>query len=490
MPRPTLDANQQFAQNWLLSHPHCGLFLDVGMGKTLTVLDSLFRLNPRGHVLVIAPKNIARTTWIDELKKWQLPLRHKSLLVDEKGRDLKPDARHQLYAETISSPPTLYFINKEKLQDLVANLPRWKGKRIWPFSIVIIDESQGFKSYKSERFKALMDILPNIDRVILLTGTPMPKSLMDLWSQIYLLDKGRRLGKNITAYRNKYFYPGRVIDNYPIEWIPRPGAEDAIFRAIGDLVISMRNTNLKLPAITFTELQYYMLPDERKKYKTLMKKFVLELAPDVIVEAKNSGTLFGKLHQMAGGALYRDDGNNEGGVPSYEVIHKGKLELVDYCIHNTYGNVIIAYHFKSDMDMLMKHLTKQGIQAKVLDGKPETVHAWNRGEIPVLLLQPASCGHGLNLQDGGSTLIFYSLPTSFEEYEQTIGRIHRKGQTKPVTIIKLLTAYTVDDRIVQLTKTKDMNQNRLKDSIQAQVPPALNIPQIVKDTIRQDIEEY
>ena len=474
MPRPILKDYQRFAQKWLVDHPYCGLFMQVGTGKTLVVLDSLFKLNPKHHVLVIAPKNIARSTWVDEIKKWQLPLRNKSLLVDERGRDIPPAKRHQMYADTVSEPPTVYFINREKIPDLVDNLPILNGKRVWPFSIVVIDESQGFKNYASLRFKKLKEVRPVCDRVILLTGTPVPRDLMDLWSQIYLLDEGARLGKNITAYRNRWFVPGIIVDNHPVDWQPIPGAREQIYNAIGDIVISMSNKELNLPSLNIHDLCYHMVQKERDQYRELMKQYVLTLSDGTVIEASNSGVLYNKLAQMASGAIYKplDPNVPARGKREFERIHEGKLELAAYIIDNTDDNVIIAYHYESDKEMLMEYFTKRGCPPVVLDGKPETIRAWNEKKIPIMLLQPASCGHGLNIQYGGHTLIWYTLTPTLEEYEQTIGRLHRTGQTEPVDVWRLLTSNTVDVRTTRILETKDETQSSLMQAVRAAIADA------------------
>lgn len=427
--------------------------------NTRITLSALYDLNPTGHVLVIAPINIARSTWIDEIKKWNMPLRYKSLIVNEKGKKLSRKKRLERYEQVLNEPPTIYFINRDLVADLVENAPVRNGRKIWAFPNIVIDELQSFKNYASQRFKALKAVLPCVTRLIGLTGTPTPKGLMDLWSQIYLMDGGARLGKNITEYRNTYFLPGRRVNNIVVDWIPKWGAEDYIYNAISDLVISMKNTNLVLPPVTYNNINVYMDPDEEKVYKRMMKDMVLEVAPGEKVIAANAAVLSAKLSQMASGALYTDTKHN------FIKIHTKKLETCEYIINNTGSPVLIAYHFQSDKAMLLEYLHAAGIDARAFDGSPEMIHDWNAGNIPVMLLQPASAGHGLNLQDGGHTLVWYTIPWSLEEYLQTNARLYRQGQQYPVVIHHLIAYGTIDHKILASIEKKDMSQQALLDAV-------------------------
>ena len=288
-----------------MSHCKAGLFLDVGFGKTLTTLATLLELAQKGelhgHILIIAPKAIARSTWIDEMAKWGIQAMTVSLIVNSKGKNLTKNKRLELYQEIETHKPAFYFINRELITDLV----NWHldNKKKWPFPTVIIDELQSFKSYSSQRFKALKKIEPQITRFIGLTGTPVPNGLMDLWPEIYLMDGGARLGPNITAYRTTFFDPGLVVKNHVVSWNIKPGAEAEIYRRISDLVISVKNPNLKLPDVTYNDVYCYMTDDETALYKTLMKESVLELqnirGDSFLVEASNAAVLSAKLSQMA-----------------------------------------------------------------------------------------------------------------------------------------------------------------------------------------------
>ena len=454
---------QIYAKDFVLQHPYCGLFLKMGLGKTSIVLEALWELNPTEHVLVVAPKTIARCTWVNEIDKWQMPFRTQSLVVNERGKQLTRKKRDEIYDSIPSAPPTVYFINREMLNDLYKRFPSTKKSNIWPFRTIIIDESQSFKSYNSVRFKTMKKIRPWVSRIVLLTGSPAPKSLEDLWAQIWILDMGRRLETTITKYRERYFNPGIIVNNYPVSWKPKWGAEDEIYDKISDIVISMKNKYIQLPPLTFNPVTVTMDDEAQARYQTLMKESVLEINGETI-EAVNAAVLSAKLSQMASGAIYTN-----AKTVTYETIHTSKAEMCEYIINNTPDNVIIAYHFKSDREMIINHLNSVGITAVDFDGSPEMERAWNEKKIPVLLLQPASCGHGLNLQEGGHTLIWYTLPWSLEHYEQTNARIYRQGQTEPVIIHQLLTKGTIDTRILKALRLKDMSQERLIAAVEATV---------------------
>ena len=469
---------QIVAKNFLLQHPKAGLFLDVGFGKTLTTLSALMELGNAGylsgHILVIAPKAIARSTWIDEMSKWNIQANCVSLIVDEKGKQLTKKKREKLYNEIATHVPAFYFINRE----MITNLVDWhmddKGKhfvRPWPFQTIIVDELQSFKSYKSGRFKALQKVYPYTYRFIGLTGTPTPNGLMDLWPEIFLMDGGARLGKNITTYRNTYFNEGLAIDGNVVSWYPKPGATEAIYDKIKDIVISIRNPNLKLPQVTYNNVYCYMDEDEMKMYKQLMKDNVVDVnnsnGDDIVIEAANAAVLSSKLSQMASGTLYLDDSLN------YTVIHSKKLEQLEYIINNTGSPVLVAYHFKSDKAEIIKYLTAKGIDARSFDGTPEMINEWNSGNIPVMILQPVAAGHGINIQDGGHTLVWYTIPWSLESYIQTNGRLNRQGQKYPVVIHHLMTYGTIDFKILKAVNNKDMSEQALLEAVSATIDDAI-----------------
>ena len=460
---PPMHDYQKYAMNFIMTHPYCGLFLEMGMGKTYTTLMALYNLNPNGHVLVIAPKNIARSTWIDEIEKWQMPLRTKSLIVKPNGKAFTKKERLEVYQQVFNDPPTVYFINRELITDLVANMPVKKRMIQWPFQNIIIDESQSFKTHNAKRFKSLKKIRPAVERMILLSGTPTPNSILDLWSQIYLLDQGQRLGTSITRFREKYFDPTIYIQGRPVDWKPKWGAEEAIYRLISDIVISMKNTKLQLPELTMNDVYVHMDESEMKLYTQMKKDQVLTFDNIGDVTAVNAAVLVAKLSQMASGALYTDENHN------FKVIHKKKLEQVAYILRNLDSPAIVAYHFRSDLTMLETYLNALGIDARKFDGSPEMIHSWNRGEIPVMLLQPASAGHGLNLQQGGHTLIWYTVPWSLEEYLQCNARLYRQGQSEHTVIYHILCQGTIDKQIRRALEKKDASQSALMEAVKAQI---------------------
>lgn len=460
---PPMHDYQKYAMNFIMTHPYCGLFLEMGMGKTYTTLMALYNLNPSGHVLVIAPKNIARSTWIDEIEKWQMPLRTKSLIVKPNGKAFNKKERLEAYQQVFNDPPTVYFINRELIADLVDNMPVKKRMIQWPFQNIIIDESQSFKTYNSKRFKALKKIRPAVERMVLLTGTPTPNGIIDLWSQIYLLDQGQRLGTSMTRFREKYFDPAIYIQGRPVDWRPKWGAEAEIYQLISDIVISMKNTKLQLPELTMNDVYVHMDESEMKLYNQMKKDQVLTFDNIGDVTAVNAAVLVAKLSQMASGALYIDDKHN------FKVIHKKKLEQVAYILRNVDSPAIVAYHFQSDLVMLETYLNALGIDARRFDGSPDMIHSWNRGEIPVMLLQPASAGHGLNLQQGGHTLIWYTVPWSLEEYLQCNARLYRQGQNEHTVIHHILCEGTIDTQIRRALAKKDASQSALMEAVKAQI---------------------
>ena len=540
---------QQVAKEFLMKTPKAGLFLNVGFGKTAVTLETLRALAEQGqlhgHVLIIAPKPIARSTWIDEMDKWGLQCNVVSLIVDydpvryqrelaewkekmnllakvqaiypdpcdlkkNKGvvidgvkyppskflrpkatetnaeyktykkpprdRELTREHRLELYEQIENHVPAFYFINRELITDLI----EWFGqrKKYWPFQPIVIDELQSFKTYNTKRFLMMKYILPYVTRFIGLTGTPVPNGLMDLWPEIYMMDFGARLGKNITAYRKEFFDEGLIVNNQVVEWIPKDGAQEEIYRRISDVVISVKNPNLVLPPITYNRVKCYMSDEEMELYKKLLKENVIAikdaLGNDVTIAAENAAILSAKLSQMASGALYLSKDSKE-----YVVIHKSKLEQMQYIIDNTTSPVLVAYHFKSDLDMICKYLDEvstpqQKYEYKVFNGSPQMIDEWNAGHIPILLLQPASAGHGINIQYGGQTLIWYTIPWSLEHYIQANGRLYRQGQQNPVVIHHLLTDHTIDNRIMRAIDNKDMSEKELMDAVSVCIDEAFN----------------
>lgn len=507
---PPLMPHQQQVHDFLVRTPFAGVWLDVGAGKTLTALTTLQTLRPAGHILVIAPVAIARSTWIDEIERHGFPIRTRSLIVDEHDRKLSRKARLQRFQEVFTDPPTMYFINQELLTQspsrscqschgkppkdqpcqtcqggLIDQLPllTHPDGRItanWPFRTVIIDESQGFKSHASNRFAALSRMRPAITRMIQLTGTPAPNGLHDLWSQMYLLDQGAALGTTISTFRNRWFTPKLVPGTtIPQDWLPKPHAESEIYAAISHLVISAQNLTVKLPPLTIQPVSVSLTEDQLHQYRQFRKQLVLDLVTEHTdpitnelttdlhtIVAENRAVLTSKLMQFASGTLYTSDPDDPSTAGQYEVIHTEKLAMAEYLIRNNGAEpVLLAYHFRSDKEQLLKHFAKVGIDARAFDGSRQMVQDWNAKRIPVMLLHPAAAGHGLNLQHGGATLIWYTLPFSLEHYLQANGRLFRTGQTRPVTIYQLITRDTQDERMPALLSDKRNTQQRLIDSV-------------------------
>lgn len=495
------------AKEFIKQHPFCALYLDMGMGKTLTTLCALLDIKPQGHILIVAPKTIARATWLDEIHEWEIPVRTESLIVNEKGKDLSKKKRLEKYAEILTNKPSMYFINREMISNLVNYFV--DNKLPWPFPTVVIDEMQSFKSPKSERFKALKKVRPQITRVIGLSGTPSPNGLLDLWSQMYLLDMGERLGRTQTYYKNTFFDVARMYNGYAIDWTPKKqmpqlafdqwlqaaynisindyqrmyqnqkdvinqnynsylslpvSAEEEIYRRIGDICMSMKNTSLQMPQLIMQDVFVTMDEDEKNLYNELKAKSVIEFGDDTATVAVNAAVLSAKLLQLASGSLYTDDTTEVDGYRVYKEIHTKKLEMCKYIVDNTNSPVLIAYHFKCDAKRLLESIDG----AVLFDKTPEMIHDWNDGKIKVLLIQPASAGHGLNLQKGaGHTMIWFTIPWSLEEYQQTNARLYRQGQKNNVTIYRLFTKGTLDTHVANAINGKAMTQDALLEAIEA-----------------------
>lgn len=482
---PTLRPHQAPVKDYIVQHPKCGIYLQMGGGKSLCTLTALAEVRPAGHILVIAPINIARSTWIQEIEKWGFPLRMRSFIVNDNDKKISKAKRLELYRQVWTDAPTMYFINVELVDDLVKNMPVQKidGKKtiMWPFTTVIIDESQTMKSASSARFKAMDKVAESTIRLIELTGTPTPDGLMDLWSQMKLLDGGLALGSTISEYREKYFKVAMTVNNRPVKWEPLPGAEEAIYARVGHMVMSTDNSGIPMPDFSIDQVPIVLPKDVMKTYREFAKTLVLELADPtalrqgkIVITADNQGILHGKLVQFASGTIYTDEQKN------YAVIHEEKLAMTDYLLRNNGGSpTIVAYRFRSDKAQLLNYLTAAGHHVEVFDGSRSMIDRWNAGVIPVMLLQPASASHGLNLQDGGHTFIWYTLPGSLEHYLQANARLVRMGQENRVQIWTLVTKGTRDEKLPVNLARKDAVQKGL-----------LNAVRIVIDSAFTDEELY
>ncbi len=441
---------QKYASEYICNHPVCAVFLDMGLGKTsitlTAVADLLFDRFEVHKVLVIAPLRVARDTWPTECGKWD-HLRH---LTISAAVGTERERRAAILCDA-----DITVINRE-------NVP-WLMESGLPFryDMVVIDELSSFKNHQTKRFRALMKVRPKIKRIVGLTGTPASGGLMDLWSEFRLLDMGERLGRFITQYRNTYFQPdkrnGQVIFSYK----PLPFAEEAIYRQISDITISMKSTDhLHMPELISTEYTVTLSEAERQDYDKLKKELVLTLAESEITAA-NAASLSNKLCQMANGAIYDDDG-------TIRPVHDRKLEALEDLIESANGKpVLVAYWLKHDLNRITERLRSLHIPFAKLDTS-DSIGRWNKGKIPVGLIHPASAGHGLNLQAGGSTLIWFGLTWSLELYQQTNARLWRQGQqSETVVIHHIIAENTIDERIMNALRKKDKTQSALIDAVKA-----------------------
>lgn len=450
---------QRAGVNFIKMNPRFGLFLDIGLGKTLITLTALVELAQEnrlhGHILVIAPKRIAINTWPDEITKWDHTKHGRFTLLS----GLTKKKRDKALDNVQTDPPTIYIINRDLIPKLVERFPG----ETWPFLNVVIDEAQSFKGYGTKGFKALQSIAPYTHRWIELTGSPSPNGLMDIWALIYLLDGGQRLGHNITAYRNQHFLPGRrTPEGYPYEWILIDGHEQYIHHAIKDVAVSMMKKDyLDMPPLTHNVIELEMTKQEREIYNQLKKDKVLPLINGEAIEAVNAAVLSGALLQLSNGAIYADDEKKE-----IIELHDHKIKALEEIVEGSNGQPILCFYwFTHDRLRLEKHFPN----AEVFSGEPEQLKRWNNKEIPLLFAQPQSAGHGLNFQYGSHILVFFVVPRSLELYEQCIGRLYRNGQTEAVVVHYLKMRGTVEDQVITTIMDKQLTQQALIDAVKAEI---------------------
>jgi SNF2 family DNA or RNA helicase len=442
---------QEYATNFILSHPIAAILLEMGLGKSVITLTAIFDLTLDSFlirkVLVIAPLRVARDTWPAEIEKWDHlnGLTYSVAIGSEAQRKAALLQRAQVY-----------LINRENVDWLIndSGIP-------FDYDMVVIDELSSFKSHTSKRFRALRKVRPNVKRIVGLTGTPSSNGLMDLWAEIGILDMGQRLGRYISHFRNAYFVPDKRNQQSIFTYKPKPGAEEAIYRLISDITISMKNTDyLKLPDLVINEIPVLLSEDERQQYEIMRSEMVLSIKGKEI-DAVNAAALSNKLLQMANGAVY--DGN--GGVIR---IHDRKLDALEDIIEAANGKpVLIAYWYKHDLERIMERFP-----AIQLDNA-ESIKRWNDGEIPVAVIHPASAGHGLNLQAGGSCLVWFGLTWSLELYQQTNARLWRQGQKDTVIIHHIVAKETIDEQVMKALKRKDKTQTALIDAVKANLKEAV-----------------
>ena len=401
------------------------------------------------RILVVAPLRVARNTWSDEIEKWD-HLHNLTFAIavgSEKER-----------LEALRKQADITMINRENLQWLIE-----KSGQPFEYDMVVIDELSSFKNHQAKRFKALMKVRPEVKRIVGLTGTPSSNGLMDLFAEFKILDMGMRLGRFIGQYRNTYFKPDKMNGPIVYSYKPLPGAEDAIYEKISDITISMKAADhLKMPELVNTKYMVHLSEQVKKKYEDMKAELVLEL-PEGEITAANAASLSGKLSQMANGAVYADD-------ESILAIHDRKLDALEDIIESANGKpLLIAYWFKHDLIRIEQRLAEKKIPFQKLDSDA-SMKKWNKGELPVALIHPASAGHGLNLQSGGSTLVWFGITWSLELYQQTVARLYRQGQSsRTVTVIHILTQGTVDEKIMKALAEKDSTQSALIDAVKAEL---------------------
>ena len=439
---------QRYAAEFIITQPVAALLLDMGLGKTSITLtainDLLFDSFEVHKVLVVAPLRVARDTWSAEIEKWEhLKNLRYSVVVGTEQERLK----------ALRTPADIYIINRENVQWLVeeSGIPL-------DFDMTVIDELSSFKNHQSKRVRAFMKVRPKLKRIVGLTGTPASNGLMDLFAEFKLLDMGERLGRLIRQYRNTYFQPdkrnGMVIYSYK----PLPNAEQQIYDKISDITISMKAADhLKMPELISSEYTVRLSENEKEKYDRLKKDLIFS-TKDNEVTAANAASLSNKLSQMANGAVYSDD-------ESVIEIHDRKLDALEDIIESMNGRpLLVAYWFKHDLERIRKRFEIREIKSSA------DISDWNSGKIPVALIHPASAGHGLNLQNGGSTLVWFGLTWSLELYQQTNARLWRQGQTADTVVIQHIIAKgTIDEQIMKALKTKDTTQAALITAVKAEV---------------------
>lgn len=448
-----LHGYQRYAADFIVEHLASAILLDCGCGKTiitLTAIEDLLRNRFEvGHILVICPIRVAQV-WAEEIGKWShlQGLRYSIAVGTESQRR---------YA--LGQDADIYIINRDVVPWLVENY----GGATWKWDMLVLDELSSFKNPQAKRFKALLKVRAKVKRIVGLTGTPSSNGLMDLWAEYRLLDLGERLGKFIGGYRSQYFRPDKTNGIIIYSYKPLPGAEERIYNRIADMTVSIRCTDvLRMPELISVPYEVSMSPQEQEVYTRLKQDLVLSL-PDGEVTASNAAALSGKLSQMSNGAVYNDDG----GVVT---IHSRKLDALEDLIEAANGKpVLIAYWFKHDYDRITERLRSIGIRYAKIDTE-ESILRWNRKMIPVGLIHPASAGHGLNLQAGGSTLIWFGLTWSLELYIQTNARLWRQGQVSSTVVIQhIVTKGTVDERILKALQQKEVTQDALMDAVKAQL---------------------
>lgn len=441
---------QKRAIAFMIDTPYCGMFVDMGLGKTVCTLTAVQALMNDylevSRVLVVAPKSVAQNTWTAEASKWD----HTAGLRVSVVMGTAEQRRKALGAEA-----DIYVTNR----DNVAWLRDQYAREPWPFDCVVLDESSSFKNPQAKRFKALRSLRPQIRRVIELTGTPSPNGLMDLWPQLFLLDMGRRLGRTLTAFRSTYFTPGRSNGHVVYDWRLKPGAREEITRRISDVTVSMRAADyLTLPAMIEAGTDIALPESELRRYREFEKDCLLELDPSTVLEAVTAAALSNKLTQYTGGSVYDADRNAHD-------VSCAKLDALEDLVEAAGEPVLVYYWYRSERDRILERLKDYG--PETFSGEPETLRRWNEGRIRVLVCQPASVAYGLNMQAGGRIVVWYTMTWNLELYQQANARLYRQGQQKPVLLYHLTCLGTIDERVRAALVQKGDTQNALLEAIKA-----------------------
>ena len=448
-------AYQQHCINKIIEIKKLGLFLDMGLGKTITTLTAVKELKYNRflvrRVLVIAPKKVAEGTWTREADKWD----HTQML--RVSPVLGSQAKR---IRALNTPADLYIINRENVCWLVDYY-----RNAWPFDMVVVDESSSFKSHSAKRFKALASVSSRIDRMVELTGTPSPNGLDDLWSQIFLLDGGERLGKRHTQFRERYFQPDkRGADGMVYSYEAKPGTEESILKQISDICISMKAEDyLQLPDVTYHEIPVELDSKSLKAYYELEREMVLQLPEDdETISVTSAAALSNKLLQLANGALYDED-------RQVHEVHNCKIEAFLELIESLQGKpALVFYNYQHDRARILKALEKSGLAVRELKTTQDE-DDWNAGKIQVLLTHPASSAYGLNLQQGGNHVVWFGLTWNYELYTQANKRLHRQGQKEKVIIHHLVCSGTRDTDVMQALQRKDDVQSWVMESLKARI---------------------
>ena len=442
---------QTYATRFIEEHPVAALILGMGLGKSVITLTAIEHLMHDSFevrkVLVIAPLRVAASTWPDEIRKWD----HLSSLTFSVAVGTKDERIAALRRNA-----DITIINRENIQWLIeeSGVP-------FDYDMVVIDELSSFKNHRTKRFRILKKARPTVKRIVGLTGTPAPNGLMDLWAEFRLLDGGKRLGRFIGQYRERWFLPDKRNQMVVFSYKPKEGAEDEIYSAIADITVSMKAMErIRMPELIETEMKVSMSGSERKAYDSMKKDLVLSL-PGGAITASNAASLSGKLMQLSSGAVYTDE-------EAFTEIHRRKLDALEDAIESMNGKpLLIAYWFRHERTRISGLLTGLGIPWKEISDEA-SIREWNEGKLQVAIIHPASAGHGLNLQSGGSTLLWFTVPWSLELYQQTVARLWRQGQKEETTVvIHLITEGTIDERVLAALRRKDQTQEALLEAVKA-----------------------